>query len=443
MKLKNSLIRKYIRIKNYILGLLSYFKFRIGDNQELYYKDLYYLSFFSKDIFFTKKTEIISNNLLSLKKKTSCNVGIVIYTTSMWSIERLYRLLDEDPAYNPTILVVPFSDAADKTFQITTVFFKDNKYCVKTFYDSDFCVNDYDLLIYTNPYISTDKYINLLDIRVDKLVAYVSYSYMLSDNLEKLELPIYLLSWKFFSDSVFYKEIIESKSRIYTGNAVFCGYPKMDGYYKSKVEKDNIKNKKVIIYAPHQSVNRSEIRYATFEKNGWFLLFLAEKYKSSILWIVKPHPLLRSHSVEAGLFNNESSYDDYLKCWQDTNAAKVLENGDYFDLFKESDAMITDSVSFLAEYQFTGKPLLMLDSGKQRLNDFGESIKNILYQCRGNDYGRIEQFVRDVIDENDPMKKDRMDFFNKNLSYTNGHDNLACDNIYKIFNKEIYNIDTV
>ena len=79
--------------------------------------------------------------------------------------------------------------------------------------------------------------------------------------------------------------------------------------------------------------------------------------------------------------------------------------------------MITDSVSFLAEYQFTHKPLLLLESGKEEYNDFGKSVVDILYKCPGTDISGIESFIENVLSGKDEMKEERMEFFEKNLAY--------------------------
>ena len=52
------------------------------------------------------------------------------------------------------------------------------------------------------------------------------------------------------------------------------------------------------------------------------------------------------------------------------------EFGEYRDMFLTSDAMILDSVSFMQEYLFTEKPLLVLRKEKdsESFNTFGEEI---------------------------------------------------------------------
>lgn len=424
----------------YLKGVVAYTKIlrykKHSTLNELTYRILWDLSFYSKHQFLKYKDYIVKQNTEQFRKKSICKVGFIVYTPSMWSVDGLYKMMEKDSQYQPSVLVVPFTDDDKKAYENTKDYFIKRGYNVETPDSTSFNIDAYDILIYTNPYIN---YINVFSISLDKLIVYVSYSYILSDKIEKIDYPICLLSWKFFCDSEFYKRLVENKSRVYSDNAVFCGYPKMDSYYLSEVRKDNkSKGRKVVIYAPHQSVNYTGIKSATFEKNGWFLLYLAEKYKDKLYWIIKPHPLLRSHSVMAGLFQNEDNYTDYLKRWEDFGAAEVVENGDYFSLFKESDAMITDSVSFLAEYQFTGKPLLLLESGRQTYNDFGNSIKDILYCCDGNDYSGIESFLDDVINGQDVMKEIREGFFNSNLSHSHKDGVLANENVYNIINLEIF-----
>ena len=426
-------------LTNWLKGLVSYIilsfrgKYYLGDCK---YRYLWYLSFFSKKHFLRIKTNIISSNKERLKQKGICKVGFIVYTTSMWSVDGLYQKMEKDECYDASVIVTPFSDATEKVYNATKKYFIDKNYKVETPEDESFDVNSYDLLLYTNPYISIDKYLNIFSLNLNTLVSYVSYSYMLADNAEKLNMPIYLLSWQFFCDSEYYKQFIEKNSRIYSNNAVFCGYPKMDSFYLIPNVIDAPSKKKTIIYAPHHSVNREDVKAATFEENGWFFLYLAEKYKDKLFWIVKPHPLLRTHSVESGIFSSEEQYDSYLNRWVDTGSAIVVETGDYFESFKQSDAMVTDSVSFLAEYQFTGKPLLLLESGRQTYNSFGESIKQILYRCKGNDFETIISFLNDILADNDTMKEYRKVFFASNLIPKDG-DVYANNNIYALMKKEV------
>ena len=55
---------------------------------------------------------------------------------------------------------------------------------------------------------------------------------------------------------------------------------------------------------------------------------------------------------------SEKEVEDYYANWQ--KIGNVIESGNYFELFAESDLMITDCGSFLVEYFLTQKPLIHL-----------------------------------------------------------------------------------
>ena len=146
---------------------------------------------------------------------------------------------------------------------------------------------------------------------------------------------------------------------------------------------------------------------------------------------------MRANSVTAGIFKNVEEYDDYINSWNSLVNAEAVFDGNYIDIFKQSDAMITDSVSFLAEYQFTGKPLLLLESGKQLYNDFGNELLKILYRCKHDDSKAIEAFIDKVLDDKDSMKNIRKEFFDEHLNYYAKSGKLANDNIYSVFKNSL------
>ena len=101
----------------------------------------------------------------------------------------------------------------------------------------------------------------------------------------------------------------------------------------------------------------------------------------------KPHPTLRTKAVLAGIFKDDSEWEDYIKQWEDLENAAYVNDGMYQDLMCKSDAMILDSISFLAEYMYTSHPMLFLKRKEQRFNEFGKLVVEQLYQ--GMDKGRI------------------------------------------------------
>ena len=357
-------------------------------------------------------------NVLRLKNQQIIRCGFVVYSSSMWNFDKLYYLFKNHEAFSVNIIVAHVSDtnidkeSAESEYSKTVLYFK-NKH-LEVFDAKRISALDYDLLFYLTPFALVEEQFHYYNIPLSVGLLHSSYSYMLAGNMSKLKKWLYHFALAYYTDTNYYKQLIE-KTDLYTRNAKYLGFPKMDQFYTAEFQRRS--TKKIIIYAPHHSVNYTEYKSATFEDNYLDILELAKQHADSTYWIYKPHPLLRPHSVVAGIFDSVEEYDRYVDEWNNLENADVVTSGEYFSLFKESDAMITDSVSFLAEYQFTHNPLLLLESGKEKYNDFGNSILDILYKCPGDDISGIESFIMDIVSEKDDMKEKRMAFFEDNLSY--------------------------
>ena len=90
-----------------------------------------------------------------------------------------------------------------------------------------------------------------------------------------------------------------------------------------------------------------------------YFLELAKKHPE-YSFVVKPHPALRYKCISEK-FLTEQEYDDYIAQWNSLENATVYTDGNYFDIFKTSDVLITDSSSFLAEYFYSGKPTTLCE----------------------------------------------------------------------------------
>ena len=92
--------------------------------------------------------------------------------------------------------------------------------------------------------------------------------------------------------------------------------------------------------------------------------------------------------------NNE--VEDYYKIWDESPNSIHYRGSDYLGLFLHTDALITDSGSFLAEYLVTNKPVLLLESDNSvRYNEFGEGIVNSFYSATSSD--EINMFLDNTI----------------------------------------------
>lgn len=395
--------------------------------------------------------------VLKLKGQKKIRVAFVLYSASMWSCDDLYKLFKEHPRFEPYVIVSKYTNDSNlktwPTFHMTLQFFKEREIEYITVLDETpkdggwKAMGQPDIVFYLTPYHT------LLPVGINQgylpakvLTIYIPYSYMLIKAENKYNVPAFQFSWRHYCDSEIYRNLLLNYSELYKKNTFFVGYPKMDVFFKpceNKVEdlwklNAEIEGKqKKILFTPHHSLKDLQYcssHFSTFDKNFRFILELAKKHESDTSWILKPHPNLKKTVLMAGVFDTEQEYYDYLAEWENLPNAKVAQEGSYFDYFKTSDAMICDSVSFLAEYQFVGKPLLMLTRPEQEFNEFGELIQEQLYKCQGDDFEGIEAFLKNVVlKEKDYMQFERLRFFDENLNYYKKNGNIKASE--KIFDE--------
>lgn len=196
--------------------------------------------------------------------------------------------------------------------------------------------------------------------------------------------------------------------------------------------------KKTIIWAPHWSIEEG-ILYATFQHNFKFFLEYA-KNNEDIRWIVKPHPNLFFSAVRSGVFSTDQEFNSYIEAWKALPNAEVVVGGDYQESFCESDAMILDSSSFVAEYQYVNKPMLFLRRETQTFNKLADDIIKASYSVNGDDYSGIEKFIDDVVMHgNDYKSEQREKLFKQKLDYYDDNKMLASETIYRCIKEEIFN----
>lgn len=402
---------------------------------------------------------LVQYNLRVLKHNDKIKVAFILYSAAMWSCDILYKMLNENVRFDPYIIVSRYMlDSNMKTFptfQKSIDSLKNSGYRVVSIdkntpknkcYEA---MGSPDIIFYLTPYsVLYPEGQNEAYMPAKTLCVYIPYSYMLISDEGKFDSPGMTLSWRHFSDSQLYRQMLLRYSDDYTRNTFFVGYPKMDVYYNpaEKNKKDLWKlpygeQMKCIIYAPHHSLPGSQkcsARFSTFDKNYRDILNYAKTRQDTTSWIIKPHPNLKMTVLETGFFNSETDYLDYLAEWEALPNARVVEESTYYDIFKTSDAMICDSVSFLAEYQFTGKPLLLLTRQDNNFNEFGAQVAEHLYKVPGTDLKGIEHFIESVVvNGNDYMNEDRKKFFNENLDYRAGGKPSASRQIYEHIMNEI------
>lgn len=416
-----------------------------------------------KEFYLKIKSYLEEINLERLRRQETIIIGFMVNYASVWIGDELYRLLEESERFEPYVFLFSNHNGQSKKmikeeYEENLNYFKRRGLRVIQTLDTD-TGEEYsweeigikpEVCIWLTPW-SINLFCGQFQLQnypLDTLHTYIPYGFMAAENrrgdyvYEQYNQTIHNVAWKNFEESRMATEMAEKYAFVGDSNAVYTGYPKMDMFYESNGEEADVwkrltqkagnPNAKKIIYAPHHTLDESEpVNFSTFAVNYLFLLEMAEKYGRETVWIFKPHPLLKYKAIRAGIFADEDEWNIYEQRWRNLKNTAVMDEGVYNRLFCDSDAMILDSVSFLTEYLYAHKPLLLLRRDDQFFNDFGRELMKIHYCADGADYEAIENFIIDVIlGENDRNREKREAFFEANLDYKKISGKSAAWNIY-------------
>lgn len=256
-------------------------------------------------------------------------------------------------------------------------------------------------VFYTCPYMEDYHQLHRCDY-VDNFahVCYIPYGFLLAEQPEtQYHQEIHRLAYRVYCETDFHKENYGLR-RDQSSRVITTGYTKFDLLHElyqsealSRIKSDF---RKILIIAPHWSVAdiSSITRYGTFEKYCHVIEALIKKF-NDIYFVFKPHPSLKSALSRKGILSLEK-YEKLIQSWSQYRNFEFYAGADYFDYFTASDALITDSVSFLAEYVLFDKPLLLLSrEDRSPYNKIGNLLLDGFYKAyREEDIGN---FIEEVV----------------------------------------------
>ena len=417
---------------------------------------MYIKCFCDNDTYKNIHNAVCDINRNEIRKKDKVSVGFLIKHSSEWSAEQIYRRMQLDNKYHPVLLIAPYhvgtKQAVMDNYSQTVRYFEENGYSYIAMYnvDTEQYVNwhedvECDIIFNLTPnFIWLKKSSCIVKFPLSILNVYIPYGYYISGLVEsQFNQLSHAMFWKIFCESKLHKQMAEKYSDIGGVNVDFSGYLKMDTFYnREEVDSSRIwseshaiksNTRKKIIYAPHWSIGNSKTAYGSFEKIYEKIYELAKNTYTSISWIIKPHPRLRSECVVQGVFRSEKEYDEYLGKWDMLPNARAVTCGVYDDIFKTSDGMVLDSISFLAEYMYVDKPMIFITRPEQTVNEFGVELMKVLYKAEGNKFDELKGMIEDVIcNGKDFMKDKRKAFFDEYLDYVKENGVTAAEHIMKI-----------
>lgn len=424
-------------------GIITTEKF--CDMSYRYFNDLaWILSKKNYNVFLPK---IFAQSAKLICDKNKIKIGFVLYDSALWCGDDLYNFFTDDPRFEPTIFLCHRIDKLNdelirNDFEHGVEQFKSRGLNVIPIAAKDATIPKQDVLIFLTPYFEVlPNTFQLSNLSARTLLFYIPYGFNSTANGFIYNTPLYHICQKLFFDTQYHINLLERECRTGMSRGIYSGYPKMDIFFKDKANckfewKSARRNAKKIVWAPHWSINEG-IRYATFQWNYRFMYEFAKAHPE-ISWVVKPHPNLLYSAVSTGLFPTAKAFLQYLKDWNALPNAQVVTGGYYQEIFATSDGMIHDCGSFIAEYQYTHKPMIYLRRDTQKFNDLGAAILNVSYLVDGQDLNGIAALMQKVfIEGNDPKFRERLKFFNEHLNYFAQNGMLASEFIFKNISDEL------
>lgn len=353
--------------------------------------------------------------LQQIKGKEKIKVVFLAIHKSVWKVDPVFQKMLNDPFFEPVILVCPYTvygeERMKQDMQECYEYFKEKDYPLLSSYHAEgqrwITLEEIqpDIVFFTNPHNLTrkeyyeDAYFNYLS-------CYAGYGMPISkyENYQaQFNQVFHNAIWKIFVQT---GEMVENYKNISQRDRVgieLVGDCLVEQLREKRFDQSTWKNAKQkikIIYAPHHTIQDNKVFcISTFLENALFIKEMALTYKDDIYWSFKPHPLLKENLLIHPAWGKQRT-EDYYSFWAKFESSQ-LDEGEYIGLFKNSDAMILDSSSFLGEYLFVDKPILyLLKKGSLNyFSNFGHKCLSVSSQALGNK--EIEKFIVQLLNDED------------------------------------------
>lgn len=392
-----------------------------------------------------------------IKKKKQLRIAFFVQNSSQWKYELLFKKLKKQTEFTCFIVAIPnFSkNSWVEDFEDVCEMFSHTNYdLIRGFcFDKNEVIKstkiNADLIFYSQAREYPDPF--AIEKFNNSISAYVPYTiFCNNDPLYSYNKTFHNLLWAHFVPTKSHLKNSCDFSEINGKNSLNLGYPGCDNYHprylkhlkKQNVWKDENSNSIKIIWAPHHTISNfgDDVGHAgdhsTFLNYSLFMKELTLKFKNHVQIAFKPHPNLKDKLYQHIEWGMERT-DEYFEFWH-TNSNSILSEGEYEHLFAQSDALIHDSVSFMAEYIFLKKPVLYLIKNKtylpKTLNKFGLLALKLHQQAQSQK--EILTFVEKLIESNSDKKRKQKELFLKEyFSFSN--DITASDRIISFLNDNL------
>lgn len=379
-----------------------------------------------------------------IKDKEKINIVFLLLNLDTWKYDSLYWAFLKNTKFIVNVVICPVITKGESfmlsDLQRSIAYCKNKGYRYTNAYiESNKSLRNIkeelkpDIVFFSNPNSLTNQEF-LIDSFLDTLTCYVPYSFRI-DTLYNYGYNNKLvnLTWKNYYESIFHLDIAKNYATNKGRNVVISGHPHLDSFNKESINvwKSQVGKKKKIVWGPHWTIKgfqETGLDWSCFLDYADFFIELAEKYKNDLQFALKPHPFLKTLLEKDELWGKEKTAN-YFNLWETLENCQIV-NGDYTNLFAESDALIHDSGAFMVEYLVLNKPVAYTLNDREPENSFNEFGKRAfkLHEVIKNQ-NQLEHFIKTVIDEKDTKRIDREEFVSNYLrkGSEKSSDNIVCD----------------
>jgi hypothetical protein len=225
-------------------------------------------------------------------------------------------------------------------------------------------------------------------------VCYVPYGMEIAEQPDvTVNQDLHQSAWRIFTPSEIHVNYFKSRSLIQAHNVIAVGHPRLDLIAAaSLIAKEKramefltgklalTRNRFRVLWAPHHSVGSDWLRFGTFHFTSMAILDFVRK-NPDITFVLREHHILYEMLVKFNLLS-EDEVKQFVALWESLGNTEIDRNPSYIDSFSNTDVLLTDGVSFLAEYQVTQKPIIFIERfDHMPFTEVGEYIIRGVYRC--------------------------------------------------------------
>lgn len=304
-------------------------------------------------------------------------VFLSFYFEAWDALAEIYQLMLADPNFEPTVISIPRRLTGETIYSGETE--------VSAFYDSfgvehlrfdfeDSAVGteklramqpDYVFLNYPWQRNYQPGYRAEVLSEFTKIcqVPYYSFALVNEPGIDDVAPYLYTQRSHQLSSLIFTQDaaVVEAYARTSRSNSHvhLTGSPKIDSLVSRAVSEPHERYR--LVWAPHHSYSPHWLNFGNFAQMHQEMLQFA-KDRPEIDMIMRPHPFMFGTLVDRQVLT-QRELADWLRAWTALPNTSIDDGGDFATLFKSADLLLTDGISFLAEYPLiTGKPAVFLEN---------------------------------------------------------------------------------